>query len=59
VGVGLVGEGEGGLLVSCARATRGLEDPRWTRAVGDQAGHPPVKRRQARLDGVLVAAIIQ
>ena len=21
------------------------EDPRWTRAVGDQAGHPPVKRK--------------
>ena len=27
-------------MVSCARATRGLEGPRWTRAVGDHLVRP-------------------
>ena len=51
--------GEGGLLISCARGTRGIGRPslglmarlgvpvggrvRKLRAVGDQAGHPSVK----------------
>jgi hypothetical protein len=56
-------DGEGGLLIFCARATRGLRRPspglmahlgvpmggrvRKLCAVGDQAGHPPVKGKRA------------
>ena len=36
-------------MISCARATRSLEDPRWTRAVGDQSSPPSRKNIEERL----------
>ena len=39
--------GSGGLLDSCARATRGRCPPRWTRAEGDQTSSPSRERRKS------------